>query len=436
MVVSASGSSDLNKRPLRYHWVVLRGDPSRIQIKPMDKDGSKVELIVPWHDRRPIAEGSPMGSNRVDIGVFVHNGEYYSAPGFITFLFLDHEARTYEPGGRLLEIGYGVGESEFHVPDWVKLLELFKPEAGSLGAGLLKKLIPADQAKVLVQAAGEYKAKQDARDAVRKAREAAEKDKKPDAELKPLREAENKASKEFDDVLQGKARRPAGAGQRHRHRRASQDHRQPDVLPGKRRGDRQPPEGRRAEGPVGRSPQAVHCLGPLQGHARRGRRACAGPPPRQSGPGRADAIREGPVGAIPGGSALAVLPAGRGQLLVPCELRRSADVAAAILRDVYHYDAGGGCTGWTRYDGQQRTDFNAEGQMVLDKDARGRCVEARTVRYEQERPKSNPHHGPNWNPLRWLPGSEIVRYEYANDGDVQGRVVKREPVEEKKEETK
>ncbi len=32
ITVSAEGSRDLNNRPLKFHWTVLRGDPDRIKI--------------------------------------------------------------------------------------------------------------------------------------------------------------------------------------------------------------------------------------------------------------------------------------------------------------------------------------------------------------------------------------------------------------------
>src|SRR5205823_7180659 len=80
LVVSAEGSFDLNKRPLSFTWVVLRGDKSKITIKPRNPQQSVAEIVVPYHPRRPIAPGSPLESNRVDIGVFVNNGTHYSAP--------------------------------------------------------------------------------------------------------------------------------------------------------------------------------------------------------------------------------------------------------------------------------------------------------------------------------------------------------------------
>jgi hypothetical protein len=84
MIISAEANFDLNHRPLAWYWRVLRGDAERIKITPLNDDGSVVELQVPYHQRR-LVEGSDVFSNRVDIGAFVHNGQDYSAPSFITF---------------------------------------------------------------------------------------------------------------------------------------------------------------------------------------------------------------------------------------------------------------------------------------------------------------------------------------------------------------
>ncbi len=106
MVVSAQASKDLDGKPLTYHWVVLRGDVSRIRVNKLDDAGSQVELIVPYHERRPITEGSKMESNRVDIGVFVHNGQHYSAPGFVCFYYLDNAKRVYDDQHRIQAVDY------------------------------------------------------------------------------------------------------------------------------------------------------------------------------------------------------------------------------------------------------------------------------------------------------------------------------------------
>lgn len=106
MVVSAAPSRDPRKKPLAYHWVVLRGDAERIKINRRNADGSEVELLVPYHQRRPILPGSEMESNRVDIGLFVHNGTYYSAPAFVCLQYLDNEKREYDAQQRIASIDY------------------------------------------------------------------------------------------------------------------------------------------------------------------------------------------------------------------------------------------------------------------------------------------------------------------------------------------
>jgi tetratricopeptide (TPR) repeat protein len=106
LVVSAEDSRDLNKRPLTWRWVVLRGDATIIRIKPLNKERSVAELTVAYFERRPIQPGAKMESNRVDVGVFVHNGKYYSAPAFVTFFSLDNQKRTYGEGQRLVSVDY------------------------------------------------------------------------------------------------------------------------------------------------------------------------------------------------------------------------------------------------------------------------------------------------------------------------------------------
>lgn len=106
MVLSAEDSRDPAGRPLTWHWSVLRGDAARIEIRPLNEQQSVVELLVPYHTRRPVAEGSNLESNRVDIGAFVHNGQHYSAPAFVTLFYLDDETRVYAPDGRILSVDY------------------------------------------------------------------------------------------------------------------------------------------------------------------------------------------------------------------------------------------------------------------------------------------------------------------------------------------
>jgi len=105
MIVSADGI-DLNNKPLEFHWVVLRGDGERIDIRRLDNSGSIAEIVVPYHRRRPVSPGSNLESNRVDIGVFVSNGDYYSPPSFISFYYLDNEFREYDEQQRIKSIDY------------------------------------------------------------------------------------------------------------------------------------------------------------------------------------------------------------------------------------------------------------------------------------------------------------------------------------------
>ncbi len=106
MVVSAESSVDLNDRPLLWEWHILRGDSRKITIKPLNKDSSLVEIIIPFHEEEPIEPRSNMRSSRVDIGAFVHNGVHWSAPGFVSVLFPANEERTYDKQGRIESVVY------------------------------------------------------------------------------------------------------------------------------------------------------------------------------------------------------------------------------------------------------------------------------------------------------------------------------------------
>ena len=130
LVVDAGASYDVNKAKLTYTWVVLQGDPDKIKIVPKKDDQSVAEITVAWHERRPVSPGSPLESNRVDIGVFVHNGAYYSAPGFVTICTLDREGRTYSAGGKILDIAHGLGTAEIRVKDWQKVIRQLQDNEG------------------------------------------------------------------------------------------------------------------------------------------------------------------------------------------------------------------------------------------------------------------------------------------------------------------
>lgn len=106
MVISAEDTRDPTGNELRYHWVVLRGDERRIGIRRLDEAGMRVELTVPWHDRRPVPGRPELSTDRVDIGLIVHNGKHYSAPAFISFMFPGNQLRTYDDHNRIVSVDY------------------------------------------------------------------------------------------------------------------------------------------------------------------------------------------------------------------------------------------------------------------------------------------------------------------------------------------
>ncbi len=171
ITVSAKKSFDLNKKPLKYHWSVLHGDGKKIEIKTRD-GGATAEIDIPYHQRRPVTPGSDMECNRVDIGVFVHNGTSYSAPGFVTVFYLDTEARTYDQKGRLLDIYRAAGDtvigkpttsgndlisSKYDIFDWPPLFEVLKKGAQGFAAEILRKQLKPEELVVIARAAAAFK---------------------------------------------------------------------------------------------------------------------------------------------------------------------------------------------------------------------------------------------------------------------------------------
>ena len=96
-LVSAEETVDPNGRPLSFEWRLLRGDPDRVRITPLD-GGARARVEVDWQEPRPIGEENPIRSARVDVGVFANNGVHDSAPAILSVLFPAHETRRYEPG--------------------------------------------------------------------------------------------------------------------------------------------------------------------------------------------------------------------------------------------------------------------------------------------------------------------------------------------------
>ncbi len=102
ITVSASPTEDPNGRDLVFEWVILRGDPERIRIEPLDPEGRAARITLAWHDEftlPPLSLDDSVlrRSSRVDIGVFAWNGRTESAPAFLSVSFPAHQARVYEP---------------------------------------------------------------------------------------------------------------------------------------------------------------------------------------------------------------------------------------------------------------------------------------------------------------------------------------------------
>lgn len=401
MVVSAAGSVDLAKKPLTYTWVLLRGDPQRVTIRPR---GAEAEIIVQHHERRPIAPGSAMESNRVDIGVFAHNGAHHSAPAFVTWYSLDSEARTYDDAGKIVEIGHGMGENRFTITNWLTFLET--ATGSGLGAKLLN--LPADQQQVLQRtltaliplqedlAAAQIELKrvesQRKESVDNKAPE--EKRKEAEANVQKAQKRLTAANKAIADLLDA---------------RAQDTNLSPRLLADQRLHE------------LAREPRLL--LRPELVEPARKNATVQNAGKRLVGLGLAKIDKEGSLIVEPlrarSWTAYELAQLERYHAAFLTGVVFSGSVASAYQvnfvdqrltaprdwRDVYRYDARGTLLGWTRYDGVEAHEFTPEGHLIEEKDAEGRPVEARQVTYVQEPLQK---FGLNTNPLRMIRGELVM----------------------------
>ena len=98
MVVSVEATRDLQGRSPDFAWRVLRGDPARTQVEPLDASGLRARITIDWQAPRPVPGLSNILSDRVDIGVFASIGDHDSMPGLISVLLPHHETRAYGTG--------------------------------------------------------------------------------------------------------------------------------------------------------------------------------------------------------------------------------------------------------------------------------------------------------------------------------------------------
>ena len=124
-----------------------------------------------------------MQTNRVDIGVFVHNGTYYSAPAFITFFFLDNELRTYGSDGRIVDIYYNAGDTtigyaganaqdlvggRYAICNWDALFDTILNTEEAFASGLLKKHFIPEAIEIIRKTAEAFKSCSIEREKLRK----------------------------------------------------------------------------------------------------------------------------------------------------------------------------------------------------------------------------------------------------------------------------
>jgi hypothetical protein len=433
IVVSAESSKDLNNRPLKFYWAVLRGDPSRIKIEYRNAAHSTAEITVPYHNRRLIAENSKLESNRVDIGVFVHNGSYFSPPALITFYSLDNEARTYGADGRPLEIAYGAGTSTVSIVSWKDFFDALDPRSESWSCKFFRRQFTPDEMAALSKVSEAF---QRIHATLISAQQTEEKAKialkTADNEVKALQMKQSGAEKSEELQASLKMRTK---------REAEIDAARKIIY------DAQESEKKALE-------QKIQNLGAaefvqkklnalLQDPTLCTANADALKPINESvndetkkvfqqiqerlvGFGLAKDSDEWPLHLKPLLSdrhtrferemierfnsvllSRIIFPGIVGGVWRPNYVD-SRIASTKEWRDVYLYSPEGTFLGWRRYQSGDMSEFNADGLLVLDKDSQGRCLRARVVRYEAE----TQNQSMNARRIKWVPAEAIRTYAY------------------------
>ncbi len=424
MVVSAEESIDLNGQDLSFHWKVLQGDPKEITIQPVNDSGSIVEIKIPFHEQQRITKDNKFKSNRIDIGVFVKSGKYYSAPAFITSFSLDNEARTYNEEGRILEIGYGMGKSTIAVTDWNGFFKLMAPEATSRQANILKSLFSQKDIAFMNTIADEYSKAERAINATEK-----ELTGKEGAEKKKLKKKLNIQKKDREKLLT----------KRQRDKKISINKL---VLHGLNNFIEDPEflniyhsditylfdaENEKNKATFTKELSRLDNFGIIK---KQQDYSIDITPIRNGSESLVKRLTEYEYALIKNLNATVL-----STIFFPSIVSHSFRVnfvdqrliTPKFWRDVYHYNRENELAGWIRYSEGGKTEFNRDGLIVLEKDSMGRCTKGRTVEYNQDPPERDRKGRlpfANTNPLKQHPGKEIWHYKYADDSDRQGEVVK------------
>ncbi|MFM7058989.1 MAG: hypothetical protein ACKO2P_18930 [Planctomycetota bacterium] len=93
-----------------FRWVVLQGDPTGVDIQPLNPDSSVVAITFTWQPSHPVRSAPELSCSRVDVGVFTEAGGVPSMPAMICSLTIPSETRLYD-GDRLVSVDYAAPEA-------------------------------------------------------------------------------------------------------------------------------------------------------------------------------------------------------------------------------------------------------------------------------------------------------------------------------------
>jgi hypothetical protein len=445
IVVSAENSKDLNNRPLKYYWVVLRGDPSRIKIDYRNAEHSTAEITVPYHNRRPIAENSKLESNRVDIGVFVNNGFYFSPPAFLTFYSLDNEARTYGADGRTLEIAYGAGTSTVSIVGWKDFFDALNPSSESWSCKFLRRQFTPDEIVALSKVSDAFQKIHATLISAQQTEENAKialKATDNEAKALQLKQTGAEKSEELQASLKMRAKRAAEVDAARKLVYDAQES-EKKTLEQKIQNLGAAEFVQKRLNALLQEPTLwtanADALKPIYESVNdETKKAFQQIQERFIGFGLANNSDEWPLHLKPLLSdrltrfeqemierfnavllSRIIFPGIVGEMWRPNYVD-SRIASTKEWRDVYRYSPEGTFLGWRRYQSDGISEFNAEGLLVLDKDSQGRCLRAHVVRYESEPQKQNS----NARRIKWLPSDAKRTYAYDGADDWKGRGVR------------
>ena len=393
ITIDASESNDLNGNPLKYFWTVLQGDASRIKIDYLNSEQSIAEITVPYFNRFPVADMPGLGTNRVDIGVFVHNGTYYSPPAFLTYYTLDSEDRTYASDGKIVDIGYNAGTASLSAADWAALLRILKSDGTSWAARLLRGRFSAEELAALVGIADEFakadsaavaaKTKYDALSTAQKAAPEGVADKEK-AAVDAARKASDDARKAGESILEKKLPRQEISAAVLIQRTLNELIYEADfsfvyapVLEQLMRS-----ADKKDLAAIESIRKSLASFGVL-------RQSSAGfelNPARQGSEPLSERLTRFEKEQLARLNAALLARVVFPKVLQDAWRANYVDARLDSVkewRDVYNYAPDGMLLGWTRYTKEGVEEFNAEGLLIVEKDAEGRYVKARAVRYQR-----------------------------------------------------